>query len=280
MRHLVAPFVAVALSVAAFCLAAPQAVGEGEPFAAVQFNICSRHCTEVLGVTGGANTNYGMFPIGELAAVANGERDWPRVISLNEVCPQSLWVLVTNLPPDTYSVQMNVTAHRPNCASYGNVVAVQTIDLVATDADAFGFFYSAPTPPVDDTTSENRGGVCALAADAVEDIWACSSHLTNGPSAIDEAADYRAGLDTWFPDEARLGLGDFNLAPSDGGLAEWPVEGYVDALVDYAITSEGGAAHLDYTWFATGLLSGPDPGGVAFASRSDHHMLWSAVHAP
>src|SRR5690606_5411036 len=188
--------------------------------------------------------------------VANNHQGWPRIISLNEVCSDAAWVFVANLPPNAYSVEWRITAHRPDgCPDFGNIIAVRTLDKPASDAGRVSIGYSGPTPPPSDTISEARGAACATSLVYLEWILACSTHLA-GSSAPGESGTLRSVLDSSSSDRAVMGLGDFNFEPQTSAMAAWRSAGYVDALVGYAWTYGGNPRiHIDYSWFKTTRLA-------------------------
>src|SRR5690606_5667379 len=120
---------------------------------------------------------------------------------------------------------------------------------------------------------------CAKMMVYFEWTLACSTHLANGSASHSESDTLRSVLNSSSSGLSVMGLGDFNLEPSSSHMGEWQSAGYVDALVGYTWTYEGNPhIHIDYSWFKTTYLAGPDPGGTAYSSASDHSMLWSPIH--
>jgi hypothetical protein len=250
----------------------------GPSFQTVQFNICSMHCTKNLPIVGASNTNWGHDPISGLLNTFN-QLGYPRVISLNEVCGFAALSFISSLPTNWYYVSFVVSKHNAgidaaNCGEFGNLIAVRTLDPTYSHNNTFHFAY-AGFPPVG-STNEYRTGACSRSAVYIEVLAACSTHMDpNIPTTI---SSYRAGLNAWFANLARIGLGDFNQVPQSAHVGAWFASGYRDANEGYSVTYETHNNHLDYAMIGLDKLDGPDAGGVAFSSSSDHHLLYSPIH--
>lgn len=253
----------------------------GISFDIVQFNICSKVCTEALPREGASNTNSGTVPVNGFYNVMS-QRGWPRVVSMNEVCGPGAWVMAAGLPASQYSFNWSITAHRPpNCGDFGNFIATRSDNLSATNATISPWWYGhTGPPPANDVTSEWRGGVCAEAWLGAEHLVGCTSHIS--PSNLAQIDLYRSRVNSLYGTKPRAALGDFNAPPADSRITAWDNDSYDDVLRGFSVTydgplSPGLSRHIDYGWYSL-QFAGPDSNTTAYSSSSDHHMLWGGVH--
>jgi hypothetical protein len=244
----------------------------GPSLQTVQFNLCSRKCSEE-GTAGGTYTNYGIYPVQQMQSTF-GAKGHPRVFSLNEVCGPGLYTFVAGLPANAYAVSFFVAKHNGgSCGEFGNVAALRTLDIPASNGDVAAFYYNRTTPIPPSDRTEYRNIICGRSRVYLEHFQGCSSHtITNIQND-----SYLATLEVYWGTMARMGLGDLNEPPTSLYMENWEYEGYADAGVGWGSTHASGS-HIDYAWYHTSKQAGPDAGGTAYSTTSDHFLLWSPIH--